>query len=186
MDEQLIIRVGDGDRVAYKMLMDRHLRTFLAFANRIVGDRTEAEDIMQEAFLRVWKHAPKWDESRNVHFTSWFYRIVMNLSIDVKRRRKPSQTIDDGFDVTSSEPIADQKLSDKQMAIKLAKALEELPERQRLATNLCYFQGLGNKQAAEILEVRVGAIESLLVRARARLADLLKDQRQEFLKETMS
>ncbi len=109
----------------------------------------------------------------------------MNLSIDVKRKRKPSKAIDDGFDVTSSEPIADQKLSDKQMAARLAKALKKLPERQRLVVNLCYFQGMENKQAAEILEVSVGAIESLLVRARAKLADLLKDQRQEFLKETM-
>jgi len=141
---------------------------------------------MQEAFLRVWKHAPKWDVSRNVRFTTWFYRVVMNLSIDVKRKRKPSQAIDNGFDMVSSEPIADQKLSDKQMAAKLADALDKLPERQRLATNLCYFQGLGNKQASEVLEVSVGAIESLLVRARAKLADLLKDQRQEFLKENMS
>lgn len=182
----MIIRVGDGDRVAYKMLMDRHLRTFLAFANRTIGDKLEAEDIMQEAFLRVWKHAPNWDASRNVRFTTWFYRIVMNLSIDVKRKRKPSQSIDDAFDMISSAPIADQMLSDKQIAAKLAKALDELPERQRLAVSLCYFQGLGNKRAAEILEVSVGAIESLLVRARAKLADLLQDQRQEFLKETMS
>lgn len=185
LDEQLMIRIGDGDRTAYRMLVDRHLRMFLGFAARIVGDRSEAEDIMQEAFLRVWKTAAKWDQGRNARFTTWFYRVVMNLSIDVKRKRKPTIDMDEVFELKSERAKPDECLSDKQMAVKVAAALEQLPKRQRIAMSLCYFQGLGNREAAEILSVSTGAIESLLVRGRKRMSEILMEQRREFLKETI-
>ncbi|MBZ0167409.1 MAG: sigma-70 family RNA polymerase sigma factor, partial [Candidatus Omnitrophica bacterium] len=81
-------RIGDGDRTAFKMLVDRHLRNFIVFASRIIGDRGDAEDVIQEAFVRVWKTASSWDQGRNTRFTTWFYRVVMNLCIDVKRKHK--------------------------------------------------------------------------------------------------
>ncbi len=184
-DEQLMIRTGDGDRTAYKMLVDRHLRVFLGFAARVVGDRAEAEDIMQEAFFRVWKHAARWDQGRKTKFTTWFYRVVMNLSVDVKRKSKPAIELNEAFEVISEEAKPDEVLSDKQMAEKIARVMEQLPERQKVAMTLCYFQGLGNKQAADILQITTSAIESLLVRGRKRMAQLLKEQKQEFLKENM-
>ena len=184
-DEQLMIRIGDGDRTAYKMLVDRHLRIFLAFAARVIQDRAEAEDIMQEAFIRVWKYAANWNPERGARFVTWFYRVVMNLSIDVKRKRKPTIELDEAFEIKANGPEPDESLSDKQMAAGLAAALEHLPQRQKIAITLCYFQGLGNREAAEILEITTGAIESLLVRGRKRMAELLKGQRKEFLKETM-
>ncbi|MBL4801711.1 MAG: RNA polymerase sigma factor [Emcibacter sp.] len=185
LDEQLMTRVGDGDRTAYKMLVDRHLRSYLAFAARIIGDRTEAEDIMQEAFVRVWRNASQWDGGRNVLFTTWFYRVVMNLCIDVKRRRqrKPVSELDEAANIKSNTPLPDAYLSDKQMAEKVGEALEYLPDRQRIAMTLCYLQGLGNQEAASVLQISTSALESLLVRGRRRMADLLKAQRQEFLKE---
>ena len=184
-DEQLMIRIGDGDRTAYKMLVERHIRAFLSFAARVVGDRVEAEDIMQEAFVRVWKNAAKWDQGRKTRFTTWFYRIVMNLCIDVKRKHRPVIELEEAFEVKSDDPKPDERLSDKQMAVEIAGALEQLPERQRIAMTLCYLQGLGNMDAAEIMDISTGAIESLLVRGRKRMAELLKEQRQEFLKETI-
>lgn len=184
-DEQLMIRIADGDRTAYKMLVDRHLRVFVGFAARVMGDRAEAEDILQEAFIRVWKYAVNWDQSRKASFTTWFYRVVMNLCIDVKRKQKRTPTIelDEAFEVESDDSGPDERLSDKQMAAQIAQALEQLPQRQRIAMTLCYLQGLGNKQAAEILDSTTGAIESLLVRGRRAMAELLKEQRQELLKE---
>lgn len=184
-DEQLMIRIGDGDRTAYRMLVDRHLRSFLAFAARVIQDKIEAEDILQEAFVRVWKNAAKWDQERKTRFTTWFYRVVMNLCVDVKRKRKPTIELDEAYDIRSDRPISDEQLSDKQMAAKLAEALKQLPERQRMALTLCYLQGLANKEAAEVLDISIGAIESLLVRGRKKMAELLKLQRKEFLKESL-
>ena len=83
----------------------------------------------------------------------------------------------------STGPLPDAQLSDKQMAAKIAVALKLLPERQKIAMTLCYLQGLGNKEAAEILDISIGAIESLLVRGRAKMAELLKEHKEEFLKE---
>lgn len=182
-DEPLMIRIGSGDRTAYKMLVDRHLRNFLAFATRVVGDRAEAEDVMQEAFIRLWLNAAKWDSARGVRFTTWFYRIVMNLCIDVKRKRKPVSDLDEAYGLASHEPLPDQNLRDRQMAQRVGEALEHLPERQRVAMSLCYLQDLGNKQAAEVMEITIGAMESLLVRGRKRMAELLESERQDFLKE---
>jgi len=185
LDEPLMTRIAEGDRTAYKMLVDRHLRSYLAFTTRVIGDRMEAEDIMQEAFIRVWKNASKWDQDRKTRFTTWFYRIVMNLCIDVKRRRKrrPVSELEEAYDISSDDPLPDARLSEKQMAAKISEALEELPERQKMVMTLCYLQGLGNKEAAEILDISTGAIESLLVRGRKKMAELLKAEKQEFLKE---
>ncbi len=180
-----MIRIGNGDRTAYKMLVDRHLRDFLAFAARIIGDRAEAEDVMQEAFVRVWKNAGKWDQGRKARFTTWFYRIVMNLCIDTQRRRKPASDIDAAAEMAAGGPLPDDQLSDRQKAGQVAEVMKMLPERQRLAMTLCYLQEQGNKEAAAILGVSIGALESLLVRGRARMAELLQDHRDELLKEKM-
>tara|TARA_R110002072_G_scaffold64657_1_gene160614 strand:+ start:745 stop:1290 length:546 start_codon:yes stop_codon:yes gene_type:complete len=180
-----MIRIGDGDTTAYKMLVDRHLQPFLAFATRVTGDRSEAEDVMQEAFVRVWKTAGRWDMNRNTRFTTWFYRVVMNLCIDVKRKRKPTSDFDEAFDVQSEGPLPDDMLRDKQKAAHISAALSQLPERQRMAVTLCYLQELGNRQAADILEVSVGAVESLLVRGRTRLAEILAEEKDELLKESV-
>lgn len=184
-DEKLMIHIGNGDRMAYRALVDRHLGSFLVFAARLVGDRVEAEDIIQEAFFRLWRNAFRWDPGRNVRFTTWFYRIVMNLSIDAKRKRKPVSSLDEASAVASDEATADEKLSDRQMAAEITRALQQLPERQRIVLTLCYLQGMANREAAQILDITVGAVESLLVRGRKRMALLLKAHGKEFLKESI-
>lgn len=184
-DEQLMIRIADGDRMAYRSLVERHLGGFLAFASRLSGDRAEAEDILQEAFLRLWKNAVRWDPGRNVRFTTWFYRIVMNLSIDAHRRRKPVSDFGEADDVVCADPLPDEMASYRQMADATAQALKRLPERQRIALTLCYLQGMGNREAAQVMDVTIGAIESLLIRGRRKMALLLKGQREDFLKESI-
>ncbi|MFC7049730.1 RNA polymerase sigma factor [Emcibacter nanhaiensis] len=183
-DEALILRVGDGDRTAYKILMDRHLRMNLAFATRLLGNPHEAEDVMQEAFVRVWKHAANWDPSRKTRFTTWFYRVVMNLCLDVKRKRRPSVDLSEATEVEGDEQAADGLLEEKQRAERVAEALDKLPERQRSAVILCYLQGKSNKEAAEILEVSVNALEALLVRGRRKLAEILSKEKGDLLEET--
>ena len=87
-DEDLIVAVGQGDHSAYGHMIDRHLNRTVALAQRVVGNRGEAEEIAQEAFLRLWRHAGKWrpQEERGARFTTWFYRVVMNLCLDLKRK----------------------------------------------------------------------------------------------------
>ncbi|VAV88170.1 hypothetical protein MNBD_ALPHA02-1691 [hydrothermal vent metagenome] len=184
-DEQLMIRIGSGDRTAYKILVERHLRPYLVFATRVIQDRAGAEDIMQEAFVRVWKNASKWDQDRKTHFTTWFYRVVMNLCIDAKRKYKPAVDLAEAYDVQSDEIQPDAHLSEKQMAAEIATALKHLPDRQRMAMTLCYLQGLGNKEAADILGVTTSAMESLLVRGRKKMAELLSAHKKAFIEETM-
>lgn len=182
-DEQLMVRIGDGDRTAYKMLVDRHLPGFLVFSSRLLDNRAEAEDVMQEAFIRVWKTAVKWDSGRNARFTTWFYRVVVNLVIDVKRKRKTHTGLEELSDIPGEGLLADVVLSDRQKAAAIAEVMGELPKRQRLALTLCYLQGQGNKEAAEIMDISVKAVESLLVRGRIRMAELLKEQKEELLQE---
>tara|TARA_B100001939_G_scaffold346979_1_gene367226 strand:+ start:3722 stop:4321 length:600 start_codon:yes stop_codon:yes gene_type:complete len=182
-DEALILRVGKGDRTAYKMLVDRHLATHLAFAARLLGSNQDAEDVMQEAFVRIWKHAGNWDPARNAKFTTWFYRIVMNLCLDVLRKHKPGDDLENAHDVTSEEPSAEEEMDRQQKSHRLREALESLPERQKTAVVLCYLEELSNKEAAHIMGVSVNAMEALLVRARRKLATVLAVQRKELLEE---
>ncbi|WP_417317317.1 RNA polymerase sigma factor [Emcibacter sp.] len=183
-DEELILRIGEGDRTAYKMLMERHLRLNLAFATRLLGNAHEAEDVMQEAFVRVWKHAGNWDPSRKTKFTTWFYRVVTNLCLDVKRKRRPSVDLGEAVEIEDGGLGADGILEEKQRAGRIAEALERLPDRQKAALVLCYLQGRSNREAAEVLDVSVNALEALLVRGRRKLGEILSREKNDLLEET--
>ena len=181
-DDTLMLLAGKGDERAYGQLVERHLDRTLAFAQRVLGNRAEAEDVLQEAFLRVWKKAPTWTND-GARFSTWFYRVVLNLCID--RKRKPAHApLPDDFEFADNSPIADAQLEETQASELVENALAALPDRQREAVVLCYYQGLSNKEAAEILSVRVKALESLLVRARKNLQVLLDGVRGEVLGET--
>jgi RNA polymerase sigma-70 factor, ECF subfamily len=180
-DDTLLLLAGKGDERAYAQLVDRHMARSLAFAQRVLGNRAEAEDVLQEAFLRVWKKAPTWSDD-GARFSTWFYRVVLNLCID--RKRKPAHAaLPEDFEFADDAPIADRQLEEMQASELVEKALQALPDRQREAIVLCYYQGLSNKDAADILSVRVKALESLLVRARKNLLVLLDGVRGEVLGE---
>jgi RNA polymerase sigma-70 factor (ECF subfamily) len=181
-DEGLMDRVGAGDERAYQVLAQRHLNPYLGMAQRLVGDRQDAEDIMQEAFVRLWRFAPRWQAS-GARFTTWYYRVIMNLCIDHKRKAKsrppPARSSSESAEETlmrhadDGQPDAEQGLVNKQRQEQVLSALSHLPERQRIALEMCYFQGLANKEAAAIMDVNIKALESLLVRGRRKMADLL-------------
>ncbi|MDX1581204.1 MAG: sigma-70 family RNA polymerase sigma factor, partial [Alphaproteobacteria bacterium] len=103
-DEVLMSRIGNGDEAAYAVLMDRHVDRSLGMATRLLNNRAEAEDTLQEAFLRLWKAAPNWS-AEGARFSTWFYRVVMNLCIDAKRRRKaPHLALEDAPEIADSAP----------------------------------------------------------------------------------
>ncbi len=178
------MRIGNGDRVAFGELVRRHLDRAVALAQRVTGSRGDAEEIAQEAFLRVWTKAPHWraadGEVRAARFTTWLYRVVVNLGIDRRRRPAPS-ALEAAGDPADPAESALHTMEKAQLAGRVAAAVTALPERQRAALALCFYEGLSNREAADILALSPGAVESLLVRARRTLREALAGVAAEFL-----
>ena len=172
-DSQLMEAVAQGDREAFSEIVTRHVNAVINFALRYVGRRTDAEDMAQEAFIRLWKHAASW-EPRGFSFRSWIYRITYNLCIDELRKRKPSSSVEDELDLASGDQPDDELYRDEQQK-KVSLALSALPERQRTAINLCVYQGMTNIDAAAVMDISVEALESLLSRARRTLRKTMTD-----------
>lgn len=183
-DEDLMMRIGNGDRAAFGELVRRHLSRAVAIAQRVTGSRGDAEEIAQEAFLRVWTKAATWrsaeGEVRGARFTTWLYRVVVNLGIDRKRRPAMS-ALEAAGDPADPADSALHTLEKGQLSTRVAAAVAALPERQRAALTLCFYEGLSNREAADILALSPGAVESLLVRARRSLRDALAGVAAEFL-----
>lgn len=170
-DEALVALVADGDRAAYAALVDRHLDRTLAVARRVLGDRTEAEDVAQEAFLRLWRDAGRF-RPEMARFGTWFYRIAMNLCLDRARRQRPSP-LEAAGDPADPAPDPAARLDDSRTRAAVAGAVSALPERLRTAVLLTYDAGLSNAEAAAAMDIGVKALESLLVRARKTLRERL-------------
>jgi RNA polymerase sigma-70 factor (ECF subfamily) len=163
-DEVLMLRVGQGDQPAFQVLMHRHLHRALALARRMSASASDAEEIAQEAFLRVWTSAPRW-RAEGAAFRTWLYRIVVNLCLD-RGRRKPFAPLEDAGDPSDPAPDALAQLEQQETVRRVAAAVEALPDRQRAALVLSYYEGLSNAEAAAVLGVSVSGLEALLVRAR--------------------
>lgn len=178
-DEELVRRVGAGDKRAAAELVRRHLPRMVGLARRMLGDQAEAEDVAQEVFLRVWKHAAAWKPGQ-AKFETWMHRVAMNLCLDRLRRsgRHGGEVSPETPDARAS---ATKALDDRQRRDRVREALQELPERQRAALVLCYYQDRSNIEAAEILGVSVDALESLLSRARRTLKSELSAERADLL-----
>nr|WP_283811124.1 RNA polymerase sigma factor [Rhodopseudomonas palustris] len=166
-DEALMAAVAARRQQAFRELMTRHMPRAIRLAQRIVRDPAEADDIGQEAFLRVWNKASSFDPAI-ARFTTWLYRIVLNLAFD--RTRKPRHApIEDAAEVASAEPAPIETLIAVQQRRLLEAALAELPERQRGAIALFHMEGLSGEDAARAMSLSPKAFESLLGRARLAL-----------------
>lgn len=173
-DETLMLATGRGDRTAFALLVHRHLGRAGAIAGRMLGSAAEAEEVVQEAFLRVWQKAPSWKPDGGARFSTWLVRVLVNLCID-RRRRARYVPLEEAPEMTDPAPGADEALATAERRRRVETALTQLPDRQRAAVVLSYYEGLSNAEVAGALEVSVGAVESLLVRARRSLARLLGD-----------
>jgi RNA polymerase sigma-70 factor (ECF subfamily) len=159
-------QVARGDRRAAQRLVDAHLASITRFAYRMLGSSSEAEDVAQEVFLKLWRQAPSWEP--RARLGTWLHRVAHNLCIDRLRSRREVR-LSDPPDDPDSRPSAFSEIERHEAARAVHDAIQSLPERQRAALVLVYYQGLDNRQAAEVLGVHVDALESLLSRARRSL-----------------
>ena len=169
-DHELMARVARGDQGAFRALSRRHAGAALGLARTIVGNEAVAEELVQEAFLRVWLHAPRWRP--DAAFRTWLYRIVINLCLNEKRRTSPLP-LDAAGDPADPAPGAETKLAERERDRLVAAAVAALPARQRAAIVLTYTRGLSNAEAADMLDTSVSGLETLLVRAKRALRSAL-------------
>lgn len=178
-DEELVEAVASGDKEAYGRLVRKYAGQFRVVAFRLLGDMSLAEDMVQDAFIKLWTNAHGFNAGK-AKFSTWFYRVVVNKCLDEKRKKRPLSLPED-YDAVDEGEATDSAL-ERQGGHKVLKgALNSLSERQRLALTLSYLDQLSNQEAADIMELKLKAYESLLLRARANLRKLLASQKQELL-----
>jgi RNA polymerase sigma-70 factor, ECF subfamily len=177
-DADFVRNIGAGDARAAEAFVRRHLPRMVSLARRMLGDASEAEDVAQDVFLRVWREAPRWRPGA-AKFETWMHRVALNLCYDRLRRRRETADPDAGVNVADNRPMPAEQWLARQRAARVDAALAQLPERQRAAIVLVHYQELTNIAAAEMLELSVEALESLLARGRralkAALADVVDD-----------
>lgn len=181
-DDALMVLYANGDGSAAAALAHRHVSRIKALGWRMLGDQAEAEDVAQEAMLRLWKIAPEW-RAGEAKVTTWLYRVASNLCTDRLRKRR-GIGLDEIAEPQDDAPSALGRLIEDDRAAALRAALAKLPERQRLAVSLRHLQELANPEIAEIMDVSVEAVESLISRGKRQLSDmLLKDKAKIGLEE---
>lgn len=177
-DEALLVLYANGDPAAARALTLRLTPRALGYAARVLGDRAEAEDVAQEAMLRLWRAAPGWRQGE-ARVTTWLYRVVTNLCTDRQRalRRRPVVALDQAPDVADGAAGAEAGLIEADRMAALQAALDALPERQRQAVVLRHLEGLTNPEIAEVMDLGVEAVESLTARGKRALAAMLAGRR---------
>ncbi len=176
-DDVLLRRFALGDAAAARALTLRLTPRVHAHAMRLLGDRAEAEDVTQEALLRLWRIAPDWREGE-AKVSTWLYRVTANLATDRLRKRR-AVALDSVPEPEDDAQGAASLLQDKARAAALQRALAALPDRQRQAVVLRHLEGLGNPEIAEIMDISAEAVESLLARGKRALTAALSGRRAE-------
>ena len=182
--EDLMARIAKGDADAFELLVNRHQTSILNLIYRFVGDRTQAKDLAQEVFIRVWQAARTYQPKAK--FTTWVYRITANLCFnELKSTRRKKWFSFNWFDedgkhtieetLADSAPSAEDLLLEKERSRQISDALHSLPENQRMALILKRYDDLSYEEIARILNCSVSAVESLLVRAKRTLQEKFRN-----------
>lgn len=178
-DDALLVLFSNGDQDAARKLTLRLGPRCLSVAMRVLGDRAEAEDVAQEAMMRLWRIAPDWRQGE-AKVSTWLYRVTMNLCLDLKRRkRSKSVAIDDVPEPADPSKSVPDQMQDTARADALQAALMQLPDRQRQAVVLRHIEDLSNPEIAGIMNISVEAVESLTARGKRALAAALAGRREE-------
>ena len=182
-DEALLTLFANGDALAARALTERFTPMVMAHAFRLLGDRAEAEDVAQDAMMRLWKIAGDWRRGE-AKVSTWLYRVVANLATDRLRKRRRGGTgvglaLDDIPEPADDAEGPAERLQTKARADALQAALDGLPERQRQAVVLRHIEGLGNPEIAAIMGIGTEAVESLTARGKRALTAALAGRREE-------
>jgi RNA polymerase sigma-70 factor, ECF subfamily len=182
-DDDLLERLTRADAKAFAQLVELHFQSVYRVAWRMLGGREGAEDIAQEAFLRLWRNPRQVRDGKALR--SWLMRVASNLVVDRFRRQVP-QDPGELPDTADEAPGPELALRRSNVTAAVDGAIALLPERQRLALVLSHFEGYGNPEIAAALDVSVEAVESLLSRARRGLKSSLADRWQGLLDDLAS
>jgi len=174
MDARLVALAKDGDRVAFAELVDLYSGKLYNLAFRMLGNRQEAEDVVQDTFMRVYKNLDRYDSQHK--FSTWIYRIATNQCIDRLRRRKAVYSLDagvtdgDGMDgysmLPSTRPTPEQQLLLSERQRTIATAMESLPPKYKSAMTLKYVQDLSLQEISDILHIPVSTVKTRIHRGR--------------------
>jgi len=173
-DIYLITSFQAGDERAFDILYERHHRSVLNVAYRLLGDRDSAEDVAQDVFVKLYQ-SPK-TYRLTARFTTWLYRVTYNACIDQMRKRKRSNSValeDSSERVVDPAALPETQAESNELAREVMSALAILPENQRIAVVLQMYEGLSYQQIADVMRTSVSAIESLLFRAKQTLKERL-------------
>lgn len=165
-DEALLAMLLDARaHAAFSVLVRRHAERFRRVAFRFIGTREEAEDIVQECFVKLWDRPQLWNAGGGAKFTTWFYRVVVNRCHDVRKTRR-TVPIAEGVEFADTRDLQDAQLDKLQKARAMEAAFRTLPENMQTSLNLSFYEDLPNKESAEIMGLSLKAFQSLLMRSK--------------------
>ncbi len=173
-DLDLIKSLQGGDQQAFASLVERYQRPLFNFVFKYLRDYHIAEDITQEAFLNIYRAAPKFEPRPGIRVSSWIFKIAYNLSVNEIRRRKRYRIFHDELNLSYNE---ENTAACRELKDEMNEALETLPENQRAALMLRVNEEFSYKEISEILNISISATESLIFRARTRLREYLQKKR---------
>lgn len=173
-DDQLMLMVCNANHEAFAVLVQRHTQKYFSLAFRSLQSKVDAEDVVQDAFIKLWQKPNSWSSDKS-QFTTWFYRVILNACHDHLRRNKRWLQVEPAVIENALAPIMSEEsgLQVEQETLLQQRCLEmalvKLSAAQRDAINLVVYCALPQKQAASIMGVSLKALESLLVRAKRTL-----------------
>ena len=179
-DVELMGKVGAGDIRAFEELVERHQRAVIGTVAKMLGNASDAEDIAQQVFVRIWKSAVRYEAQAK--FTTWLFTITRNLVFNEVRRRqrKPTVSVDEREETThrTVEDLQAVSPDDEMLQTELEEAIDSaiqgLPDKQRMAVVLRRYEEMPYEEIAAVLEMSIPAVKSLLFRARAHLKEALQ------------
>ncbi|MDB5680108.1 sigma-70 family RNA polymerase sigma factor [Sphingomonas bacterium] len=170
-DDAVMARIAGRDALAFSRVVEAQVGLVHRVAYRMLGDAAEAEDVAQEALLRLWASADRW-RAGQAGIAAWLTRVAVNLCLDRLRRRRFASDAEVP-DRPDGAALADEAMAGEQLRAAALAALGDLSERHRAAIVLTYYEELPNAAAAEVLEMKLKAFESLLLRARGAMRERL-------------
>ena len=176
-NDALLVAYANGRQEAAQILTDRLMPKIFSQAFHRIQNKADAEDITQEALLRLWRIAPKWQKD-NAKVSTWVYRVVSNLCIDYLKR-KQQERLDLIEEPSDNCMHMTDVMQDQLRANALYKALAKLPVRQREAVSMRHLEGMSNPEIADNLELSIEAVESLIAQGKRALSDSLQYQKLE-------